>query len=71
MTDHILDAAVTGLTEREAAERLVREGPNELPSSKPRSPFAIAFEVVREPMFLLLVALRRRLPASWATSRRR
>ncbi|MGZ6056294.1 MAG: cation-translocating P-type ATPase [Isosphaeraceae bacterium] len=55
MTSNILDAAVDGLSEREAAERLVREGPNELPSSKPRSPFAIAFEVVREPMFLLLV----------------
>ena len=55
MTSNILDAAVDGLSEREAAERLVREGPNELPSSKPRSPFAIAFEVVHEPMFLLLV----------------
>ena len=32
------------------------EGFNELPSAKPRSIFAIAWEVVREPMFLLLVA---------------
>src|SRR5512140_1004543 len=45
-----------GLSEAEAAERLKQEGYNELPSSKQRSIFAIAFEVVREPMFLLLVA---------------
>jgi Ca2+-transporting ATPase len=47
---------ITGLTEREALDRLRDEGPNELPSSKRRSGLAIAFEVVREPMFLLLVA---------------
>jgi len=37
-------------------EKLVKEGYNELPSSKKRSIFRIAFEVVREPMFLLLLA---------------
>lgn len=47
---------ITGLTEQEAANRLNDEGYNELPSTKQRSVFAIAFEVVREPMFLLLVA---------------
>jgi Ca2+-transporting ATPase len=47
---------ITGLSEEEAAERLKKEGYNELPSSKQRSFFAIAFEVVREPMFLLLAA---------------
>ena len=45
-----------GLSEAEAARRLEAEGPNELPSSKKRSTLAIAWEVVREPMFLLLVA---------------
>jgi Ca2+-transporting ATPase len=45
-----------GLSEIEAAERLRQEGYNELPSSKQRSIFAIAFSVVREPMFLMLVA---------------
>jgi P-type Ca2+ transporter type 2C len=45
-----------GLTEDEAALRLRQEGPNELPSAKPRSILAIAVDVVREPMFLLLVA---------------
>ncbi len=48
--------SLTGLSEQEAATRLTREGFNELPSSKKRSIFAIAFDVVREPMFLLLVA---------------
>jgi Ca2+-transporting ATPase len=48
--------AITGLPEKDAAERLEREGYNELPSSRERSLFAIAVDVVREPMFLLLVA---------------
>ncbi len=48
--------SITGLSEQEAASRLRREGYNELPSTKQRSIFAIAFDVVREPMFLLLVA---------------
>lgn len=47
---------VSGLTEVEAANRLKEEGYNELPLTKQRSIFAIAYEVVREPMFLLLVA---------------
>ena len=45
-----------GLAEAVAAERLKTDGFNELPSTKQRSIFAIAGEVVREPMFLLLVA---------------
>ena len=47
---------IRGLPEEEAQKRLLRDGYNELPSSKPRSIFAITFDVVREPMFLLLVA---------------
>ncbi len=47
---------ITGLQEQDAAERLKLDGYNELPSSKQRNIFAIAFDVVREPMFLLLVA---------------
>ena len=47
---------LSGLSEAEASERLKNEGYNELPSSKQRSIFSIAFDVVREPMFLLLVA---------------
>jgi Ca2+-transporting ATPase len=45
-----------GLSESEAASRQKAEGANELPSAKPRNIFLIAWEVVREPMFLLLVA---------------
>ncbi len=44
-----------GLAPAEAGERLKTEGPNELPSGKKRGLPAIAFDVVREPMFLLLV----------------
>lgn len=43
------------LTQAEAQKRLSAEGYNELPSSKPRSVFAIALEVVKEPMFILLI----------------
>ncbi|MGD0780378.1 MAG: cation-translocating P-type ATPase [Dehalococcoidales bacterium] len=47
---------ISGLSEKEAAERLRREGFNEIPSAKKRSFFAIAFDVLREPMLLLLIA---------------
>ena len=46
----------TGLTEEEARARLESEGANELPMEKRRSLLAVAFEVLREPMFLMLVA---------------
>jgi Ca2+-transporting ATPase len=45
-----------GLSSHEAAKRLKRDGENELPSAKPRRLLAIALDVVREPMFLLLIA---------------
>jgi Ca2+-transporting ATPase len=45
-----------GLTQKEASDILQKEGYNELPSSKPKSVFKIALGVVKEPMFLLLVA---------------
>lgn len=47
---------VIGLTDREASRRLAEEGYNELPSAKPRNVFAIAVSLVREPIFMLLVA---------------
>jgi Ca2+-transporting ATPase len=53
----ILDlAGLPGLSEEEAAARLLREGANELPEQKKRTLLAIALEVAREPMFLMLVA---------------
>ncbi len=47
---------LAGLSEDEARRRLEVEGPNELPTEKPRGVSAIVLEVVREPMFLMLVA---------------
>lgn len=49
-------ATYFGLTEQEAAQRLQSEGLNELPSARPRSLLRTAAEVLREPMFLLLLA---------------
>ncbi len=46
-----------GLSEGQAEERLKQDGYNELPSSKQRGALAIAFDVIREPMFLLLVGI--------------
>ena len=45
-----------GLSQKEATDILQKEGYNELPSSKPKSILKIAFGVIKEPMFLLLVA---------------
>ena len=45
-----------GLTNEQVLEKQRLEGLNELPSSKPKNLFAIAWGVVKEPMFLLLVA---------------
>ena len=47
---------LSGLSQIEASARLLQEGYNELPATKPRDIWHIAFEVIREPMFLLLVA---------------
>ena len=47
--------AGSGLSGGEAAARLAADGWNELPSSRPRSLLAIAWQVLREPMFLLLI----------------
>src|SRR5665648_947456 len=45
-----------GLTTDQAKEKLRNEGYNNLPSSKPKNFFSIALGVVKEPMFILLVA---------------
>ena len=49
-------AGCQGLSQQEARVRLEQEGANELPSQDKRGLFAIALEVVKEPMFLMLVA---------------
>jgi len=56
MTEAFDIRSITGLSEADVHERLRREGYNELPSSKRRGVLAIAWEVLREPMFLLLIA---------------
>jgi len=50
------EAAGAGLTAAEAARRISTEGLNALPGARRRGVAAIALEVAREPMFLLLVA---------------
>jgi len=46
----------SGLTEEEASARLRKDGYNEIAAAKRRSIFAIAWQIVREPMILLLLA---------------
>ncbi len=48
--------SVPGLSERDAEEKLRREGYNELPSAGKRGFLRIIIEVIHEPMFILLVA---------------
>ncbi len=49
-------ASAHGLDEREAAARLEKDGPNALPTEAPSTLLSTAFEVVRQPMVLLLLA---------------
>jgi len=46
---------VTGLSEQDAIARLKEEGYNELPSAGSRNLFSIAWEIIQDPIFLLLV----------------
>jgi Ca2+-transporting ATPase len=46
--------SVTGLSEQEVAIRLKQDGYNELPSGKSRSLLTIAWDIVQDPIFLLL-----------------
>jgi len=52
----IIPEKLTGLTNAQAAEKTALEGLNMLPSSKPKNFFSIALGVIKEPMFILLVA---------------
>jgi P-type Ca2+ transporter type 2C len=54
---HEIDVdSIKGLSSEDVSHKLSTEGYNELPSSKKRSIFSTAFEVIKEPIFLLLVA---------------
>src|SRR6266567_3383535 len=46
---------LTGLTSAEAAARLAADGPNELPTAKKRNLLQQTWDVVRQPMLLLLL----------------
>ncbi len=54
-TDERSSQAGSGLSQAEAASRLLKDGPNLLPGSTPKSSFAIVVGVVTEPMFLMLL----------------
>ena len=56
LTKSFDETNLQGLTEQEARERLAQDGFNELPQAKRKSFLHIVAEVVREPMFLLLIA---------------
>jgi Ca2+-transporting ATPase len=56
MTTKFNETLIQGLTEQEALEILAVDGYNELPSAKKRTFLHILLEVVREPMFLMLIA---------------
>src|SRR5512140_3819629 len=49
------DIGLAGLSSAEAAARLARDGPNELPTAKKRNLLQQAWDVMREPMLLLLL----------------
>jgi Ca2+-transporting ATPase len=56
MNVHFDENNLQGLTEQEARERLAQDGFNELPVAKKNTYFHILFEIIREPMFLMLIA---------------
>lgn len=49
-------SSITGLSKAEVEAKIQKEGYNELPSSKPKNIIQLALGVIKEPMFLLLVA---------------
>jgi Ca2+-transporting ATPase len=56
MTVKFDETNIQGLTEQEALERLAEDGYNELPSTQRRTILHILLEVIREPMFIMLIA---------------
>jgi len=55
MTSTLDTMGAKGLTTGEAARRLAANGPNELPAQKPRNLLRQSWDVVRQPMLLLLL----------------
>ena len=54
--DQLADELIMGMTDAEVRARLAEDGYNELPSTRKRQVWDIAWEVAREPMFMLLLA---------------
>jgi Ca2+-transporting ATPase len=52
----VSDDVATGLSDREAQQRLERDGPNELPTAKARRITVLLKEIVSEPMVSLLIS---------------
>jgi P-type Ca2+ transporter type 2C len=55
MVSPFQDEQFNGLSEREATDRLKRDGYNELPATEHRNFLVIALEIFQEPIFLLLI----------------
>ncbi|MGE5395706.1 MAG: cation-translocating P-type ATPase [Candidatus Saccharibacteria bacterium] len=56
MTTDFKSKQYQGLSEEAAKAKIDRDGYNELPSSKPKNLLSLAWGVIKEPMFLLLVS---------------
>ncbi len=56
MDNKLEETMLQGLSEEEVLEHLAVDGYNELPSAKKRTFWHILLEVMREPMFLMLIA---------------
>jgi len=55
MTKDFDESNIQGLKEPEVLERLAQDGYNELPSTRKKGFFHMVLDVIREPMFLLLI----------------
>ena len=55
-TVHDIHNIPSGLSDEEVSARRSRDGWNEMPSGSRRSLFVMLFDIVREPMFLMLIA---------------
>ena len=56
MSQQPTQALLQGHTEQQALERLATDGYNELPTAQKRNFLHILLEVLREPIFLMLIA---------------
>jgi len=56
MAGTVPQPVLTGISTVEAARRLASDGPNELPTAKPRRLLRQAWDVMRQPMLLLLLS---------------